>query len=249
MLSSVSGESDSMLRAGGRFATTRWSLVRGAADPGAPAARDARDELCRLYWPPVYAYLRRRVTSRDEARDLCQAFFARLVERDWLARADPEQGSFRAFLVTLVRRFAANEHEREQALARGGAVCHLPIALGDGEPGVEPAADETPERSFDRAWARALLASALASLRADLGHGPAAARFELLEPHLVPGGNDPDYAALAAAFGVAESTARVIVFRARRRYRDLLRAAVAQTLGSREGVDAELGALLAALGS
>jgi RNA polymerase sigma factor (sigma-70 family) len=235
-----------MLQGGGRFATTRWSLVRNATDSNSPRAADAQaalDELCRLYWPPVYAYLRRRVPNREAARDLSQAFFARMLERDWLARADPERGSFRAFLVTLVQRFAANELERERALVRGGAVHHVPIGAAAGDGDVEPATDETPEQSFDRAWVRALLASTLATLRAEHAHSGSAARFEAVEPHLVPGGDAPDYGALAAAFGVEESTARVIVFRARRRYRDLLRAAVAETLVSRDGVDAELDAL------
>jgi RNA polymerase sigma-70 factor (ECF subfamily) len=168
-----------------------------------------------------------------------------LLERG-LARADREQGSFRAFLVTLVRRFAVNENERERALVRGGALQHVPLDFADGDDEL-CASSDTPEQSFDRAWARALLAHTLATLRAEHSGADAVARFAALEPLLVPGAEPPDSASLAATLGVPESTARVIVFRARRRYRDVLRAAVAETLVSREDVDAELAALLAAL--
>ncbi|MEM1450140.1 MAG: sigma-70 family RNA polymerase sigma factor [Planctomycetota bacterium] len=246
---------DSMLDGNARFVTTRWSVVLGAAGPPEEDTDRALDVLCRTYWPAVYAYLRRHGHAREDARDLTQAFFARLVEGDWLARADAERGSFRAFLVTILRRFVANEAEREAALRRGGGAVRLPFSIdldddanGAESQGVpEPADDDDPEAAFERAWVRALLERVLERLRAEYASTGQGDRFTHLEPHLVPGDEPPPFDEMAAELGLAVSSCRVAVFRARRRYRDLLRAEVAATLGGSEGVDDELDALLGAL--
>ncbi|MEM9382930.1 MAG: sigma-70 family RNA polymerase sigma factor, partial [Planctomycetota bacterium] len=253
----MAANGDSMLGGDARFVTTRWSVVLGAAGPPEEDPGGALEVLCRTYWPAVYAYLRRHGHAREDARDLTQAFFARLVEGDWLARADSERGSFRAFLVTILRRFVANEAEREAALRRGGGAVRLPFAMDlgaeDGADGTalrgvpEPADGDDPEAAFERAWVRALLDRVLESLRAEYAGSGQADRFDHLEPHLVPGDEPPPFDEMAAALGLAVSSCRVAVFRARRRYRDLLRAEVAATLGGSEGVDDELDALLGAL--
>ncbi|MEZ6018010.1 MAG: sigma-70 family RNA polymerase sigma factor [Planctomycetota bacterium] len=249
-----------MLTGPAGFTTTRWSLVRRAASregtPSAPGnetegtrdpARAALDSLCRTYWPAVVAYLRRHGHDRDAARDLAQAFFARLLEKDWLARADEARGSFRAFLATLLRRFVANQLEAENALVRGGGERHVPITFDSDAPGTEPVAALTPEQSFDRAWIHALLDEVRRQLREEYAAAGLATRFSRLEPYLVPDATRPPFAAMARDMGLVESSCRVAVFRARRRFRDLLRDAIAGTVNGREDVEAELDAFLMSL--
>ena len=239
---------DSMLDGPVRFDTTRWSVVRRAGASDDEGSADAAlDSLCRTYWPAVVAYLRRRGYGREEARDLAQAFFATLVEKDWISRADSERGSFRAFLVTLLRRFAANEAEAAQALKRGGGERF--VFLDAGDDGAIDAPDDaaTPDEAFDRAWVRALLDGVLARLQEEYRTAGQGARFEQLVHHLVPGEKPPPFAAMAEELGLAEASCRVAVFRARRRYRDLLRDGIAGTVGERGEVDDELAALLGVL--
>lgn len=244
-----------MLERSARFATTRWSIVLRAQGDGSRSsdAADAADEvdspeaalasLCQAYWPAVYAFLRRRGHDRDAARDLAQGFFTKLIEKDWVDRAEEERGSFRAFLVTALRRYVAGEYEREGALRRGGGDRHVALEF-DEEATWEPADDMTPEKAFDAAWVQSLLSTVLERLAAEYKGSGQSARFVALEPYLVPGDRPPPFRELAAALGMAESSCRVAVFRARGRYRELLRSEVASTLGGMDGVDAELDALI-----
>ncbi|MEM8712517.1 MAG: sigma-70 family RNA polymerase sigma factor [Planctomycetota bacterium] len=244
---------DSMLRGDGRFATTRWSLVLGAGvgdreapaeESGADAARQALEELCATYWPAVYAWIRRRGYRRDEARDLAQGFFTSLVEKGWVERADEERGSFRTFLVTLLKRFVAGEWQRESTLRRGGGEQHVPLDFDQG--GMEPEVGEagSPEAAFDLEWIRSLLSCVLERLSAEYARTNATERFQVIEPHLVPGDTPPPFREMASKLGLAESSCRVAVFRARRRYRELLRDELASTLSDGRCVDEELEALL-----
>jgi RNA polymerase sigma factor (sigma-70 family) len=239
---------DSMLDGPARFATTRWSIVRRAAGgEEVPEGRAALEALCRTYWPAAVAYLRRRGHDREAARDLAQGFFASVLERDVLARADEARGSFRGFLATALRRFAANEHEAATAEKRGGRVAH--VWLDADARGAEPiSSDDTPELAFERAWVQALLDDVLQRLRAEYEESGQGHRFERLAPYLVPGEDTPPFADLADELGLAEASCRVAVFRARRRYRDLLRDTIAGTVDGRAGVDEELDLLLNALG-
>ena len=140
------------------FPTTRWTLVVTAGDPQRKEARSALVSLCERYWYPLYAYLRRRGYSADQAEDLTQGFFIRLLEGRYLGRADPDKGRFRSFLLTSLKFFVADEQDRQRARKRGGgAVVSLEFSLGEARYQREPAHDETPERMFERRWARSVL--------------------------------------------------------------------------------------------
>jgi RNA polymerase sigma-70 factor (ECF subfamily) len=151
------------------FATTRWSLIAGAAQPDSPEARAALEALCQAYWYPVYAYVRSRVSDVHAAQDLTQSFFARLLERGTIAGADPARGRFRAYLLTVCQRFMINEMEKERAAKRGGGrhVLSLDWESGESRYAAEPAVTLTPERQFERQWAITLLARVIERLRTE----------------------------------------------------------------------------------
>ena len=232
-----------------RFASTRWSLVLAAGRGSAPGARDALGALCEAYWYPVYAYVRRRGHPADDAADLTQAFFARLLEKGDLRAANPERGRFRAFLLASVGHFLSNERDRALAQKRGGgaAVISLDGEAAERRYALEPSHDLTPERVYERRWALELLGRALARLRAGEERSGRGGRFEALKGHLT--GEGGSYAETAVAIGTSESAVKVAVHRLRRRYRELVRAEIAETLDDPSRVDDELGALFAALGS
>ena len=234
---------------GGMFATTRWSMVAAAKDPTAPHAREALAELCRLYWYPVYAYVRRRGRDHHAAQDLTQAFFARLLEKNDLAAADRSRGRFRSFLLAACQHFLANEHDRATAKKRGGGRARVPLdfAGADGRYSREPADEETPERAFDRRWALGLLERALGGLRAEYEESGRAKLFDALKDCLA-GGAEVGYAALAKDLGMTEGAVKVAVHRLRQRYRDRLREAITDTVAAPEEVDDEIRDLFAALG-
>lgn len=230
-----------------RFLTTRWSLVRSAAE-GGEAARRSLEELCHAYWYPLYAYLRRRGERRASSEDLVQAFFALLLERGDLAAVDPARGRFRAWLLTALKHFAANERERERAEKRGGGRRLLSIDWDAAEArwAAEPATLRTPEREFDRAWALATLERAAERLREEYERRGKADLFEALRPELTSGSGDRE--ALAARLGLTAGALKVAVHRLRQRFGEALRAEIGETLESAEEVDAELAELLEALG-
>lgn len=223
------------------FTTTRWSLVASAGGRDWPAARQALEQLCRAYWYPLYAFVRRRVGSADEAQDLTQDFFAWLLQRNTVASADPQRGRFRAFLLASLKNFLANHWEKQQAFKRGGgrAVLPLDFAAGEDRYRLEPADNCTPERLFERQWAMTLLEQVLAGLRQEQADAGKLAQFENLLPLLAgppPGG----YAAAAAQLGLSENAARVAAHRLRQRYRERLRAEIAHTVCGPQEVDDEI---------
>jgi RNA polymerase sigma-70 factor (ECF subfamily) len=234
-----------------RFPTTCWSRVVAAGDPGAPGAREALADLCRAYWYPLYAYVRHRGLPPDQAQDLTQDLFARLLEKGVLAAANPSRGRFRAFLRAVCADFLANRRDRENALKRGGGRIFIPIDPDDAESRYarEPAHELTPERVFDRAWALTLLGRALERLREEYCAGGQAASFEALSPVLTDGPRAVSYAALAAGLGTTEGAVRVAVHRLRRRYGEGLREEIAATVDDPAEVDDEIRALFAALGT
>jgi RNA polymerase sigma factor (sigma-70 family) len=227
------------------FATTRWSLVAAAQDPAAPHAREALADLCRVYWPPVYAYARRRGHDHHAAQDLTQAFFARLLEKNDLAAADRTRGRFRAFLLTACQHFLANRHDHDTAKKRGGGRAHVPLDFAGRAP--EPADDETPERAFDRQWALGLLDRALGELRAEYAGSGRATLFDALKDCLA-GGAEVPHAEKARDLGMTEGAVKVAVHRLRQRYRDRLRGLIADTVAGPDEVDDEIRDLFAALG-
>lgn len=239
-----------------RFLTTRWSLVVQTRDADAsPTARAALGSLCETYWYPLYAFLRRRGQGPEEAADLVQGLFAELLAKGDLARADPERGRFRTFLLTALTRHAAKVHEAATAQKRGGGRRLLPLGdvvqRDDAERryGLEPVDETTPERLFDAAWARALLDRVLAQLeQSELARdrGPA---FSLLSGRLFGDADALPLAEVARRLGSTEGAVKVALHRLRGRYRDLLLAEVGGTVADPEEAEAELRALLAALGA
>lgn len=230
------------------FATTRWSLVAAARDAAAPGSRQALADLCGAYWYPVYAYVRRRGHDRHAAQDLTQAFFARLLEKNDLAAADRTRGRFRTFLLTACQHFLANAHDHATAKKRGGGRAAIPLDFADADVRYshEPAHEETPERLFDRRWALDLLDRALGELKAEYEESGRGKLFDALKGCLASG--DAAYADLAAGLGLTEGAVKVAVHRLRQRYRDRLRAAIAETVAAPEDVDDEVRDLFAALG-
>ena len=234
----------------GRFATTQWTLVLAAGRTDGSGAAEALASLCRTYWYPVYAFVRRKGHDPDAAQDLTQAFFARLIEKHALGHADPNRGRFRSFLLTAVQNFLANEHARSQAQKRGGHVAVVPIepaADAESRFAAEPAHELTPEKLFDRRWALVHLDLCLDALRQDYARRDQSALFARLQPFLggdVPGGS---YAAVGAELAMSESAVKVAVHRMRQRYRELLRRQIQQTVTSPLEVDDEVRHLFAAL--
>ena len=231
------------------FATTRWTLVAAAAGADSPAARQALADLCRSYWYPLYAYIRRRGHDHHRAQDLTQAFFARLLEKNDLTAADRSRGRFRSFLLTACQHFLANQHDHDTARKRGGGRVHLSIDFEDAEGRytAEPAHDETPERLFDRRWALELLDQALAELRNEYDDSGRGKLFDAIKGSLA-GGAEVAYADLARQLEMTEGAVKVAVHRLRQRYRDRLRAAIAETVEKPEDIDDEVRDLFAALG-
>jgi RNA polymerase sigma-70 factor (ECF subfamily) len=244
----MTGQPENRRRRGG-FATTRWSLVLAAGDRDAPDAAEALAELCRAYWYPLYAYVRRWGRNPQDAQDLTQEFLTRVIERQYLRQADPGRGRFRSFLLASLKHFLSNERERERALKRGGGVAVLPfeIETAEGRYQCEPADEETPDRLFERRWALELLVRVLDRLRAEQEQAGRLGFFETVRDLLTEGRADQPYAGLAASLGMSEGALRVAVHRLRRRYGELLRQAIGETVADPAEVDEEIRYLFAAL--
>jgi RNA polymerase sigma-70 factor (ECF subfamily) len=231
-----------------QFTTTRWTLVLAAKRRDDSVGSDAFARLCERYYEPLYSYLRHRGNSAEDAEDLTQGFIARLIEKDVLRHADPARGRFRAFLLTAIKHYAANEHARATADKRGGSRSHVPLDFEMAERRHEPRNDLTPERLYDRRWALAVLERALAALRAECRANGREALLHAVHGSLTSEGDRMPYCEVAERLGMSESAVRVAVHRLRLRYRDLVRAEVAETVDDEEAVDEELRYLQAALG-
>jgi RNA polymerase sigma-70 factor (ECF subfamily) len=210
-------------------------MVIDAAGDG-ERARRALSALCEMYRPPVLAYLRAHVRRGEEAEDLAQEFFAFLLQRRLAARADPERGRFRSFLLTSLKNFLVNERERASALRRGGGVQMVPSA------GVELVADSAPgpEEAFDREWARTVLREALRRLEREAAAVDRMKLFASLRPYLVEAPDSEDYDAVAKAHGLRRNTVAVAVHRMRTRLRELVREVLADTAQDSSEVDDEV---------
>jgi RNA polymerase sigma-70 factor (ECF subfamily) len=230
-----------------QFPTTRWTLVVAAGDPKRKEARCALVSLCENYWYPLYAYLRRSGYSADAAQDLTQEFFVRVLEGRYLDRADPEKGRFRAFLLTSLKFFAADYEDRQRARKRGGGAV-VPLEFGSGEERYqrEPAHDETPERVFEQRWALSIIDRVVERLRGEfLQHGRPE-HFERLKVFLL-GQSDAPYVALAREMNTSEGALKVAIHRLRKRYRELFRQEIADTVADPADVESELRYLAAVL--
>ena len=231
------------------FATTRWTVVLAAGHRSSPQADVALEELCRTYWYPLYAYVRRHGQSREDAQDLTQAFFARLLEKNYLEGISSETGKFRAFLLVALKRFLANEWDRAHRQKRGGGA--IPLSLdwqeADTRYQINPADTLSPDKLYDRAWALTMLERVITRLRDESRAAGKAKLFEQLKTFLMAGKSDIPCAQAAAALELTEGAVRVAIHRLRRRYRELLREEIAQTLSDPAQADEEMQALFSAL--
>ncbi len=230
-----------------KFVSTQWSIVLQA---GKKEGKEALTLLCRRYWFPLYAYVRRRVKDVNEAEDLTQEFFANLLEKNILAKAIPERGRFRSFLLTSLKNFLANQWDRKKAQKRGGGLKRLAFDLKEGESrlNLEPASNLTPERMFERHWTLMLLELVLKSLEQEFKAAGKTQQFELLKPTLTGEGTSPPYRQVAEELGMTEEAVRKAASRLRRRYRDLLREEILQTLADPADVDQEINLLFETFG-
>jgi DNA-directed RNA polymerase specialized sigma24 family protein len=231
------------------FPSTCWSRIVAARDRAAPEAREALAELCAAYWYPIYAFIRRKGNGADDALDLTQDYFARMLKRDTVAAADPAKGRFRSFLLVDCTRFLADAHQHAHAAKRGGGIPPLSIDARDAEGRYlrEPSHDRTPERLFERTWALALLDAVLAQLRREYEGSARGAAFDTLKVVLTDGPVAVPHAELARRLGTTPGAVQVAVHRLRRRYRDLVRETIAATVDDSVDVEDEIRDLFAAL--
>jgi RNA polymerase sigma-70 factor (ECF subfamily) len=231
------------------FATTRWTLVCAAGKEDS-AAKKALATLCESYWYPLYAFLRRRGCSREEAEDVTQAFFANLLERGWVRTADRDRGRFRTFLLTALNRFLSKERDKAAAAKRGGGRTRLSLDFEAGESRYrrEPTDEQTPDSLFERRWAMTVLDQALVRLEAEHATDPGkAAKFAALKPLLTAAEGASPYALVAGQLDMTEAAVKVAVHRLRKRYKEVLREEVAQTVCDPAAVEQELSDLRAAI--
>lgn len=231
------------------FPVTRWSIVAEAGDHGDQEQAAALEELCGTYWMPLYAAVRRFGKSPEDAQDLTQEFFARLLEKHWLNAADREKGRFRTFLMVALKRFLANEWHRGRTAKRGCGLDPVPLDTHLAERlYVDAAAHSlTPEQLFDKRWALTLIETALTRIESEYHDAGRDAEFTTLKPCLTAERGGIDYRALAARLGLSEGAARVAVHRLRKRYRSLFREEIARTVRDEAEVEEEMRALMEAL--
>ena len=230
------------------FATTHWTVVLAAGRRHTPQSDGALEELCRTYWFPLYAYVRRRGHNKEDAEDLTQAFFARFLEKNYLAGLSAERGRFRAFLLASLKHFLANEWDKSQAQKRGGGGANLSLDWQTADTQFQVAAtnEPSPDQAFDREWALALLAKVIGRLQTECEKDGQGKQFAELKIFLTAGKGAVSHAAAAKTLGMDETAVRVAVHRLRKRYRVLLRDEIAQTLADESQVDEEMRALFGA---
>jgi len=233
----------------GRFATTHWSVVLSAGQPESERYHQALEALCRTYWFPLYAYLRRHGFNAQKAEDHIQAFFASLLEKRGLRLADPKRGRFRSFLLTALKHFLANESAHAQAQKRGGGhkILSLNIENAESQYIREPRDELSPEKLFERSWALAVLDRTMVRLQAEKVAEKKQKLFDCLKVYLTADKNAVPYNEIATNLKMTEGAVKVAVYRLRRRYRDLLRDEIAQTVTTEEQINEEIRDLFAAL--
>ena len=233
---------------GASFGDTNWWTVRKAGRPELPEADAAQSSLCRTYWYPIYSYIRGRGHSAEDAEDLTQEFFARLLKMNYVQAAAREKGKFRSYLLMMLQRFLADQWDRTRRQKRGGGVPPLSLDGGNTEfiARHEPADSNTPDKLFDRLWAESLLEQALGWLELEYTAAGKKELFEELKPHIACEA-EVTCAATARKVGMTVNNLKVTVHRLRQRYRELLRAEIARTAATQAAVEEELRDLYAAL--
>jgi RNA polymerase sigma factor (sigma-70 family) len=235
----------------GRFRTTHWSVVLLSAQTQVPGSRTAMADLCRLYWYPLYAFVRRRGYSAEDAQDLTQGFFLSLLERKSLRQVAPEKGKFRSFLLASLKNYLADAFDRENSIKRGGQIEFVTLDFESGEERYrgEPVDFLTAENVYDARWAMTLLDHAIGRLRQEYAAQGKAATIAALEPFLDPSNSKrlPTYEEVAEQLQVSLGGVKTLIHRLRKRYSELLREEVARTVTDPEAVDQEIHALCEAL--
>lgn len=231
------------------FVTTHWTVVLLAGERDSPQAKEALEWLCRTYWYPLYAYVRRQGHHFADAQDLTQEFFARLLERDYLRLADRNRGRFRTFLLTSLKHFLINEWNKANRAKRGGGrrLTSLDVEQTETRFLAEPADERTPDKAFERQWALELLARVLDQLQAEFVSVNRGGVFEELKACLTGEENGSSYAEIGQRLAMSEANVKVTVHRLRHRYRELMREEIARTVENPEAIDEEIRDLLVAL--
>ena len=227
------------------FVTTHWSVVLSAAHSDTNQAHDALAKLCQTYWHPLYAYVRRRGYSPEDAEDLTQGFFAALLQRKAVSTVNPDKGRFRSFLLASLNHFLSDEWDKARAQKRGAdKLISFDTQAAETWSDQVPSKDITPEKAFETRWAITLLEQVYRTLEEEHRQQGKGEVFDALRGTLAGSGNSAPYAELGQRLGMNESTVKVAVHRLRQRYRALLREAIAQTVASEAEVDEELRYLL-----
>jgi len=232
-----------------RFATTHWSVVRAAGKASSPHYKEALGTLCRTYWFPLYAFLRRQGHNSNQAEEYTQAFFARLLEKRGLRLADSKRGKFRSFLLASLKNFLADERDRARASKRGGdrKVLSLDFENAESQYTLQPAQQMDPEKLFERSWALTVLEQTMVRLQDESRSTKKCKVFEHLKVYLTADKDSIPYREVADKLKMTEGAVKVAVHRLRHRYRELLRDEIAQTVATEEQIDEEIRDLFAAL--
>jgi RNA polymerase sigma-70 factor (ECF subfamily) len=232
----------------GRFITTHWSLVAAAGELGKPKALEAMAILCELYWYPLYAFVRRNGYDADQARDITQGFFVRLIEKNNLATADPQHGRFRTWLLAAMKHYLSNERDRALAQKTGaGRLVSIDATDAENRYRLEPWHDITPEKIFNRRWARTLLEHVLTILGQECNRDGKGPLFDSLKEFIAGGSDDRSYQQIAESLQMTPGAIKVAVHRLRARYRELLREQISQTVDGESEIDNEINDLFASL--
>ena len=222
--------------------TTHWTVVLSARQAGTARSAEALDTLCRMYWYPLYAYIRRQGHAAHDAQDLTQEFFARLLRKGWLDPVALGKGKFRTFLLVVLKRFLADEWDRARAAKRGGGqtLFSLDAASAEDRYRLEPASILSAEKIYERRWALTLLDHTMERLEGEFGTAGKAAEFDRLKAFLTAAKGEISYPDTAAALGLSEAATRQAVHRLRRRFRQLFREEIAHTVSSPGEIDDEV---------
>ncbi len=231
------------------FVTTHWSVVVAAGRTQTADSRGALAKLCETYWFPLYAFVRRRGYSPEDAEDLTQEFFSRLLQHNWVADADQAKGRFRTFLLAALTRFLANEWDKVRAQKRGGGAkaVQLDTALAEGRYTLHSTSPATPDQFFDRQWAMTLLERTLHRLQSEHDTAGKSDEFKSLSPFLTAERGAIPYAELAEKLKLTEATARQAVHRLRKRFREVFREEIQETIAAEDELEDEIRYLLSAL--
>jgi RNA polymerase sigma-70 factor (ECF subfamily) len=234
-----------------QFATTHWSVVLAAGNEGAAHCSEALEKLCGAYWYPLYAYLRRRGYGVHDTQDLTQSFFVHLLQNNRLGTVNPAKGKFRSFLLASLKNFLTNEWDKAQTLKRGAQFTFISTdeEIGESRFRREPSHDATPDKAFEQSWALTLLESVLGQLKMEYAGAGKSPLFEALQGYLSGDKSGVPYGEMAARLSLTEAALKMSVLRLRRRFGELLRAEIAQTVARPDEIDEEIRALFAAVNS